>query len=59
MFIPTVYKRIFMNFWVEIVEIYIGLPIFPVVFLQKSLIYIDFDRESGQQKSILTGGPGP
>ena len=36
----------------------IGLTLFTTVFLQKSLIYIDFDRWSGKQKSILTGGPG-
>ena len=27
------------------------------MFLPKSLIYINFDRRSGKQKSILTGGP--
>ena len=37
---------------------YIGLTLFTTVFLQKSLNYIDFDRGSGKQKSILTGGPG-
>ena len=61
MFIQTVYKIIFMNFMVELLkidEIYIGLTLFTNVFLQKSLIYIDFDRGSGKQKSILTGGPG-
>ena len=48
LFIPTVYKRIFMNFMVKIDEIYIGLTLFSTVFLQKSLIYIDFDRGSGR-----------
>ena len=50
MLIPKVYKRIFMNFrvsFLKLVEICIALTLFTIVFLQKSLIYIDFDRGSG------------
>ena len=45
-----------MNFIVEFaknLEICIGLTLFTIVFLQKSLIYIDFDRGSEPNQSPL------
>ena len=52
LFIPTVYKKIFMNFMVEFakpVEICVGFSLIIIDFLQKRLIYIDCDRKSGKQ----------
>ena len=54
--IPTVYKSIFMNFMLEFVKNRLNLYL--LLFSSENLIYIEFDRGSGKQKSILTGDPG-
>ena len=50
MFIPTDYKGTLMNFRVELAKNRLNLHwLNYIVFLQKSLIYIDFERGSGKQ----------